>query len=240
MEKLGRHVAKLRRIVGVANVGRDYHLVKKTCLELQVDVGLLLDSSLTDAERRKPDVVIVTDSFNVQVAMLRDLLKAEHHYPFLQLQEERKPEEAEFKPSSLILEASEYREEDYRMSAEEIRKVKSIIQTCNELTSDQLRMMQEEGETLERAGHRVEETVEDSRRAGEELKAAAKHKSKGLKMKLGLVMGGIGAAVGGVLGFGVGAVAGGAGGIALGTTIGSKIDKVVKKKHNQIEFEGAQ
>ena len=125
------------------------------------------------------------------------------------------------------------------MSAEEIAKVKSIITTCNELTSEQLRMMQEQGEELEKAGHRVEDTVEESRRAGEELKAAARHKSKGLKMKLGLVFGGIGAAVGGVLGFGVGAVAGGVGGVAVGTSIGSKIDKVVKKKNRHIEFEGA-
>ncbi len=95
-------------------------------------------------------------------------------------------------------------------------------------------MIQAHGETLEKASNGVADSLEESKRAGEELKAASGHKFKGLKMKIGLIFGGIGAAIGGALGFGVGAVAGGAGGIAVGTTIGGKIDKLVKKKTQNI------
>ena len=86
---------------------------------------------------------------------------------------------------------------------------------------------------------KVANTVEDSKRAGEELKQASRHKFKGIKYKLGMVLGGIGAAVGAVFGLGVGAAAGGVGGAVVGTGIGSKIDKLAKKKYQGIEFEGA-
>lgn len=81
--------------------------------------------------------------------------------------------------------------------------------------------------------------VEESKKAGDDLRAASGHKFKALKYKVGLIFGGIGAAVGGVFGLGVGAVAGGAGGLFVGTGIGGKIDKLVKKKTKAIEFEGA-
>ena len=54
-----------------------------------------------------------------------------------------------------------------------------------------------------------------------------------------MFFGGVGAVVGGILGLGVGAAAGGAGGIIVGTTVGSKIDKLAKKKYGNVEFEGA-
>lgn len=45
--------------------------------------------------------------------------------------------------------------------------------------------------------------------------------------------------IGSAFTFGVGTAAGGAGGMIVGTGIGSKIDKLMKKKYEKIEFEGA-
>ena len=44
--------------------------------------------------------------------------------------------------------------------------------------------------------------------------------------------------MGAVFGLGVGAAAGGVGGAVVGTGVGSKIDKLAKKKYQGIEFEG--
>ena len=54
-----------------------------------------------------------------------------------------------------------------------------------------------------------------------------------------MIVGGIGTAIGAVVGLGVGAVVGGTGGVAAGAAIGNKIDKVAAKKYQSIKFEGA-
>lgn len=101
-------------------------------------------------------------------------------------------------------------------------------------------MLQEQDEKLKIADREVREAVENSKKAGEEIQQASGHKFKTLKYKIGMFFGGVGAVVGGILGLGVGAAAGGAGGIIVGTTVGSKIDKLAKKKYGNVEFEGAQ
>lgn len=139
-----------------------------------------------------------------------------------------------------IINVSDYNEEDEaRMSPEQLEKVRSIMLNCNQMSRDQLLMIQAHEEQLRRAEAEVADAVESSRKAGEELKKASGHKFKTLKYKLGLVFGGIGGAVGGVFGLAPGLVLGSAGGAAVGTAIGSKIDKAAKKKHGALEFEGA-
>ena len=119
-----------------------------------------------------------------------------------------------------------------------MEKIKNIMQGCNELTKEQLLMMQGHEEKLSIADYMVCEAVEDSRKAGEELRAASGHKLKGLKYKMGMLVGGIGAVVGGIFGMGAGAAVGGVGGAVVGTKVGGKIDRSAKKKYKALEFEG--
>ena len=113
VERLARNVAKLKRIVGVKNVGGDYHTVKAAALEGSVDVGLSIDSDFTDAERRRPDCTMIIDSFNVQVALIRQIIKEETTYDFIE-----EPAKSGKEGSLAILEIAEYREEDYTISKE--------------------------------------------------------------------------------------------------------------------------
>jgi hypothetical protein len=97
-----------------------------------------------------------------------------------------------------------------------LRQIANIIDTCNEMTREQLLLLQQHEEQLRQADQRVRDAVEDSRKAGEELKEATGHKMKGIKYKVGLFFGGVGAVIGAALGLGVGAVVGGVGGGIVG------------------------
>ena len=63
----------------------DYDAIKAVLLELSVEIGLLIDSEFSEKERRKPDSQILIDSFNSQVAKLRQIIRNEETYDFLSL-----------------------------------------------------------------------------------------------------------------------------------------------------------
>lgn len=128
---------------------------------------------------------------------------------------------------------------DDQIPAEKLKQIANIIESCNAMTAEQLLLLQQHDEQLLIADQRVRDAVEDSRKAGEELKAATGHKMKGIKYKVGAFFGGVGAIVGGVLGFGTGAVVGGVGGGIVGTKIGGAVDRSVMKKAQALDFEEA-
>ena len=78
----------------------------------------------------------------------------------------------------------------------------------------------------------------DSKEAGNELKKASRYRVKGLKLMFGAVLGTIGGVFGAVFGAGIGAGVGGAAGFAGGVGIGTKLEKIVKRKHAAVKLEG--
>ncbi|TNV76192.1 hypothetical protein FGO68_gene9191 [Halteria grandinella] len=237
LQKLSQKLSRAQRAAQSGDIAGDFDDLKEQSKDLESLVKTILDQDFTLAEKRSPSYLLIRDSLAQLSGKLATLKKSDN--PFT-INESQQPQAMDYTQQIQLQEVKDDSELDEQIPAHKLRQIANIIETCNEMTKEQLLLIQQHDEQLRLADQRVRDAVEDSRKAGEELREATGHKMKGIKYKVGAFFGGVGAVIGGVLGLGTGAVVGGVGGGIVGTKIGGAVDRSVMKKAKGIQFEEAQ
>eukprot|EP00347_Sterkiella_histriomuscorum_P007327 403349374 len=167
--------------------------------------------------------------------------------PQMKFEEQKQLEDQHFSDQQLllitkkqsldILNIATYQDEA-QITPQQMDQITSIIEGVAQLSQDQLLMIQQTEEKIDQIDSKIEVATIDTLKGGQDLQKASKEKAKGIKYFLSGVFGGIGGVLGAVFGAGVGAGVGAGGGVIVGHSLGSKIEKLTKKKYGRIQFRG--